>query len=107
MTGMEHCMSVLKDENASREDQAFHLKLLVHLIGDLHQPLHVGIAEDRGGNDIKVTWHYKKSNLHRVWDSEMIEYPCVFEHAGSWFMLYNGNRYGDTGIGAAVLDIDD
>ena len=79
MTGMEHCISVLEDENASREDQVFHLKLLVHLIGDLHQPLHVGIAEDRGGNDIKVTWHYKKSNLHRVWDSEMIE---------SWNMSY-------------------
>ncbi len=79
MTGMEHCISVLKDENASREDQIFHLKLLVHLIGDLHQPLHVGRAEDRGGNDIKVTWHYKKSNLHRVWDSEMIE---------SWNMSY-------------------
>ncbi len=79
MTGMEHCISVLKDENASREDQIFHLKLLVHLVGDLHQPLHVGKAEDRGGNDIKVTWHYEKSNLHRVWDTEMIE---------SWNMSY-------------------
>jgi hypothetical protein len=37
------------------------------------------------------------------WDSEMIEYPCVFEHDGSWFMLYNGNGYGATGIGLAVL----
>ena len=80
MTGMQHCISVLKDENASREDQVFHLKLLVHLVGDLHQPLHVGKAEDRGGNDIKVTWHYKKSNLHRVWDTEMIE---------SWNMSYS------------------
>ena len=43
-------------------------------MGDLHQPLHVGRAEDRGGNDIKVLWHYKKSNLHRVWDSDMIEF---------------------------------
>lgn len=80
MTGMEHCISVLKDENATKEDQAFHLKLLVHLIGDLHQPLHVGRAEDRGGNDIKVSWHYKKSNLHRVWDTQMIE---------SWNMSYS------------------
>ena len=79
MTGMEHCIAVLKDPNATREDQVFHLKLLVHLVGDLHQPLHIGRAEDRGGNDIKVTWHYKKSNLHRVWDTEMIE---------SWNMSY-------------------
>jgi hypothetical protein len=38
------------------------------------------------------------------WDSEMIEYPFVFDHAGSRYMLYNGNGYGKTGIGLAVLD---
>ena len=37
------------------------------------------------------------------WDSEMIEYPCVFDHAGSRYMLYNGNGYGATGIGLAEL----
>jgi hypothetical protein len=36
------------------------------------------------------------------WDSEMVEYPCVFEHAGQRYMLYNGNDYGRTGIGLAV-----
>ena len=40
------------------------------------------------------------------WDSEMIEYPCVFEHHGRWFMLYNGNGYGATGIGLALLEDD-
>ncbi|HEU5017311.1 MAG TPA: hypothetical protein VFT69_05010 [Pseudolabrys sp.] len=39
------------------------------------------------------------------WDSEMIEYPFVFEHAGEWFMLYNGNGYGETGFGLAVLEV--
>lgn len=38
------------------------------------------------------------------WDSEMIEYPYVFDHAGQRFMLYNGNGYGLTGFGLAVLD---
>jgi hypothetical protein len=38
------------------------------------------------------------------WDSEMIEYPCVFDHFGSRYMLYNGNGYGATGIGLAELD---
>lgn len=42
------CIAVLKDKNSSKEKKAFHLKLLVHFVGDLHQPLHVGIAEDRG-----------------------------------------------------------
>ncbi len=72
--GIEHCTNILKDPNASKEDKVFYLKFLVHLIGDLHQPLHVGRKEDKGGNDIKILWHYKKSNLHRVWDSDMIEF---------------------------------
>ncbi len=38
------------------------------------------------------------------WDSEMIEYPYVFDHKGQRFMLYNGNGYGRTGFGLAVLE---
>ncbi len=37
------------------------------------------------------------------WDSEMIEYPFVFDHCGRRYMLYNGNGYGKTGFGLAVL----
>lgn len=72
--GIDHCIKVLKDPNATEQDKIFFLKFLVHLIGDLHQPMHVGREEDRGGNDIKLEWHRKKSNLHRVWDSEMINF---------------------------------
>ena len=38
------------------------------------------------------------------WDSEMVEYPCVFDHRGSRYLLYNGNDYGRTGIGLARWD---
>jgi hypothetical protein len=38
------------------------------------------------------------------WDSEMIEYPFVFDHRGSRYMLYNGNDYGRSGFGLAVLE---
>jgi hypothetical protein len=72
VTGIEKCKQVILDDNASREDKIFHLKMLVHLIGDLHQPMHVGRVSDRGGNDFKLKWFYKGSNMHRVWDSEMI-----------------------------------
>ncbi|CDF80140.1 S1/P1 nuclease [Formosa agariphila KMM 3901] len=72
VTGAEYCVSVLKDKNATDEDKAFYLKLLIHIIGDIHQPMHVGLAEDKGGNDIKVKWMGKSTNLHRVWDSDMI-----------------------------------
>ena len=78
--GINYCINILKNSSSSKDDKVFYLKFLVHLIGDLHQPLHVGRAEDRGGNDIKVKWFYKNSNLHRVWDSDMIE---------SWNMSYS------------------
>lgn len=66
------CMAVLRDKNSSKEDKAFFLKMLVHFVGDLHQPFHAGRGEDKGGNDIQVRWFGSGSNIHRVWDSEMI-----------------------------------
>ena len=54
-------------------DELFALRCLVHLVGDIHQPLHVGNGEDQGGNNVKVTWFGKRSNLHRVWDTEIID----------------------------------
>lgn len=71
--GINNCIAVLKDKKATKEQKAFYLKMLVHFMGDLHQPLHTGRGEDKGGNDIQVRWFGKGSNLHRVWDSEMID----------------------------------
>jgi hypothetical protein len=68
------CIEVLKKEKSSKEMKSFYLKYLVHLVGDIHQPLHVGRFEDRGGNDIKIDFLGKVSNLHRVWDTQIIEY---------------------------------
>lgn len=61
----------LQDPNASRADKQLALRFIVHLVGDLHQPLHVGKCCDRGGNEVKVTWFGKPSNLHSVWDSQL------------------------------------
>ncbi len=48
------------------------LKFLVHFVGDAHQPLHAGYARDRGGNTIQIQLDGQGSNLHRLWDSEVI-----------------------------------
>ncbi len=68
------CIDILKNKNSTEEDQVFHLKMLVHLMGDLHQPMHVGRVEDKGGNTIQLQWFKKGTNLHRVWDSELIDH---------------------------------
>ena len=69
---INYSIDILKDKNISKDEKAFYLKLLVHFVGDIHQPLHVGRFEDRGGNDIKVKWFGQQTNLHRVWDSQII-----------------------------------
>ena len=73
VSGITYCENIIKDKNSSDDDKVFYLKLLVHFMGDLHQPMHVGLVEDRGGNDFKVQWFYKDTNLHSVWDSKMID----------------------------------
>ncbi len=73
VTGITTCVDILKNKNSTTKDKIFYLKLLVHLVGDLHQPMHVGRVEDKGGNTIQVQWFGKGTNLHRVWDQDMIE----------------------------------
>ena len=65
--------ATLKDPKASLADKQLALRFIVHLVGDLHQPLHVGKCCDRGGNDVKVTWFGKPTNLHAVWDSALVD----------------------------------
>ncbi len=72
LMALRKCKAVLQDKNASREEKEFYLKMLVHFMGDLHQPFHAGRGEDKGGNDIKVSWFNEASNIHQVWDSDMI-----------------------------------
>lgn len=63
----------LKKKNLSPDKKQMYLKLLIHIVGDVHQPLHVSPVGTTGGNDIKVKWFGENSNLHRVWDSDLIE----------------------------------
>eukprot|EP01037_Dinobryon_pediforme_P013978 gene13978-14095_t len=64
----------LVDPSKSKAEKVFALKLVVHFIGDLHQPMHVSRAEDRGGNAIKISFEGQKGNLHGLWDSGLIDH---------------------------------
>jgi len=69
---LERLIAELKQGGLDAKTKAEHVKMIVHLIGDIHQPLHVGKEGDKGGNDVRVTWFRNNSNLHRVWDSDII-----------------------------------
>lgn len=65
---------MVKDKALPSDQRLFALKYLIHLLGDLHQPLHVGRDEDQGGNKIKLTWFGKPTNLHIVWDELLVDF---------------------------------
>jgi len=65
--------ATLRDPSASLADKQLALRFVVHLVGDLHQPLHVGKCCDKGGNEVKVKWFGKDTNLHSVWDSSLVD----------------------------------
>ncbi len=73
VTALREFADTLRDPNASLVDRQLALRFAIHIIGDLHQPLHVGNGRDRGGNDVKVRFFGRPTNLHRVWDSGIID----------------------------------
>ena len=73
LKALDHFSATLKDPNASLADKKLALRFVVHLVGDLHQPLHVGKCCDRGGNEVKVKWFGRNLNLHSVWDSALVD----------------------------------
>ena len=70
---IERIISELKSKKLSASQEVGYIKMLVHLVGDIHQPLHVGCCDDQGGNRVRLKWFREDSNLHRVWVSDMID----------------------------------
>jgi len=73
ITGTRWSEEILRDPRSSREDKIVALKFLVHFIGDMHQPMHVGRLSDRGGNETTIRWMGRTTNLHNLWDSGLID----------------------------------
>lgn len=78
LTVLNKFPSILSDSVSSRAQKLLALRFVVHVAGDLHQPLHVGNEYDRGGNSCTVTWQPNPlkpgytTNLHKVWDTELV-----------------------------------
>lgn len=66
-------IGVLTDSTKTKENKELAMRMLVHLMGDLHQPMHMGRSTDRGGNAVKVKYFGHDNNLHSIWDSSLLE----------------------------------
>ncbi len=73
LSALERFSATVRDPIASQADKALALRFIVHIVGDVHQPLHAGNGDDRGGNDVKLRWFGEDTNLHAVWDTHMLE----------------------------------
>ncbi len=73
VTAIKAQVEKLTDPYASLADSQLAMKILVHVMGDIHMPLHMGHATDLGGNRIKVKYFGRDNNLHSVWDSSIPE----------------------------------
>lgn len=82
------CEQLKNRKNLTQKEKEEALYYLIHLMGDAHQPLHLGREKDLGGNQIEVKWFRNTTNLHSVWDTKIVD-----------FQKYSFTEF------AAVLDI--
>lgn len=73
IVGLKKFEQMAMDTKLTKEERLLGLRMVVHLVGDLHMPLHVGNDKDRGGNLCMVRWFGKSMNLHTLWDTNMID----------------------------------
>ena len=100
----------LKNKQLSMDKKRMYLKLLIHFVGDIHQPFHVGRQEDLGGNKIKLTWFSTPTNLHAIWDEQLInfqqlsytEYAMAINHITAQLRDSKSNQLQSVRVGEGL-----
>ncbi len=77
---IERQRSILASK-ASDDERLRALKYLVHFLADVHQPLHAGYQDDRGGNTVQLRFLMRGSNLHALWDSGLLQQLALTDAA--------------------------
>lgn len=72
VTATREQIAILTNPEAPREDKVLALKILVHVLGDMHQPMHMARPDDRGGNNVKLQFFGRDANLHGIWDGSIM-----------------------------------
>jgi hypothetical protein len=99
--GVQRALVYLTRETSGKRDvqrRAAALRYLGHYVGDLHQPLHIGNASDWGGNKIDIDWMGKESNLHALWDYEMLDSAGITYPQSTDFLMTIGEESDEQSI---------
>lgn len=72
ITALNEMVNTIKSPKSNLLSKQQALMFVIHFMGDIHQPLHVGRPDDQGGNAITIQFENRKMNLHSLWDSGMI-----------------------------------
>ena len=82
--------AILADRTRSDAERLQALKFVVHFTGDIHQPLHAGFGNDRGGNTVQIQYRGKGSNLHAFWDGTLLSSRGLGETTYLWRLRASG-----------------
>jgi len=103
---VQEFLKLIESRKGTQTENKVALNFLVHLIGDLHQPLHVGNGIDRGGNDINVKWFGKSTNLHAVWDTDLIDHQKLsYTEYGDYLLLKLSEQDKTQWMNANIYDV--
>ena len=73
VSALETVIGELERGGLEPEQESLYLRMLIHFVGDLHCPMHAGHKSDRGGNERQVWYLSKSTNLHSIWDTDLVE----------------------------------
>jgi len=71
---LNEMIAILKNSKSTASQKKLALRMVIHMVGDLHQPMHTARKDDLGGNKIQLSWFGEKSNLHKVWDEGLVNF---------------------------------
>jgi hypothetical protein len=88
MNRIEYCLSVIKSRALyPRQEVTNAIMVLIHLVGDLHEPLNCGYPEDKGGKRAEVDFFGRKTSLYKVWETEIIDVKNIDQWDGAQINL--------------------
>ena len=92
LTAVNGIVSRIQKGKLSKEEEFDQLRMLIHLIGDMHCPMHAGRSTDLGGNRVKVLYFNRETNLHSIWDSSLVESAHNWSYSEWQFQIDRANE---------------